>query len=209
MLLKISSQLKIELKHNSLTSMLANLIIIGIACFIFGIGNLDAYSQAMVIERFLPLLGIYSIVTLFYAEHRSPIKDILRMRSTRIELIYLVRFLLKIFIYGTISFIYIYLLIRPKPPYELVKILFHSLSIGIFIGGVGLLVFSSTNNISMAFLSSIALILSQWFFPKNKEKTFMLFTMPEISVNRMLLIFGLSLVMILLCMIIWKRKSIS
>lgn len=209
MLLKIGYQLKIELRHNYLTSMLASIIIIGIACFAFGIRNVDSHSQAMVIERFLPLIGIFSIVTLFYAEHKSPIKDIIRMRSTRIEFIYAVRFLLRIFIYGTTSFIYIYLLTKDGLSHELVRLLFHSLSIGIFVGGVGLLVFSSTNNISVAFLGSIGLMLAQWFFPKNKGKTFMLFTMPEISVNRILLILGFSLFVILLSMIIWKRKSIS
>ncbi len=208
MLSKIRSQLKIELKHNSLSLMLASLIIIGIAYFIFGLRNVDSYSQAMVVERFLPLPGIFSIATLFYAEHESPIKDILRMRSTRIEFIYIVRFVLRILIYGLISFIYIYLLTEAESYSELTKILLHSLSIGTFVGSIGLLVFSNTNNIAMAFLSSIALILAQWFFAKNKGEAFKLFTMPEITGSKMLLIFGLSLVVILLSMLIWKRKSI-
>ncbi|NMD37804.1 MAG: hypothetical protein GYA87_03885 [Christensenellaceae bacterium] len=207
MLSKIRSQLNAELKHNSLPSILASVIIIGIAYFIFGVNNLDAYSKAMVIERFLPLPGIFSIVTLFDGEHRSPIKDILLMRNTRIEFIYVLRFLLRLFIYGIISFAYIYILMQAELSIELVKMLFHSLSIGLFVGAIGLLVFSSTNNIAPAFLSSIGLILAQWFFPKNTGKTFMLFTMPEISVSKMLLVFGFSLVMILFSIFIWKRKS--
>lgn len=209
MLSKIRSQLKTELKHNSLSLMFANLIIIGIAYFIFGLQNVDAHSQAMVVERFLPLPGIFSIATLFYPEHKRPIKDILRMRSTRIEFIYLVRFVLRILIYGLISLIYIYLLTETESFGELTKILFHSLSIGTFVGSIGLLVFSNTNNIAMAFLSSIALILAQWFFPKNQGEAFRLFTMPEIRVSKMLLIFGLSFVVILSSMSIWKRKAIS
>ena len=130
MLSKIRSQLNAELKHNSLPSILASVIIIGIAYFIFGVNNLDAYSKAMVIERFLPLPGIFSIVTLFDGEHRSPIKDILLMRNTRIEFIYVLRFLLRLFIYGIISFAYIYILMQAELSIELVKMLFHSLSIG-------------------------------------------------------------------------------
>lgn len=209
MLSKIRAQLKTELKHNSFSSILASLIVLGIAYFIFGLKNVDAQSQAMVVERFLPLPGVFSIATLFYPELKRPIKDILRMRSTSIELIYVVRFVLKMLIYGLISLIYIDLLTEAASFGELAKILFHSLSIGTFVGSIGLFVFSNTNNIAMAFLSSIALILAQWFFPKNRGETLMLFTMPEIRVIKMLLIFGLSFVVILSSMVIWKRKAIS
>lgn len=209
MLSKVAYQLKAELKGNSFSLVLESLIIIGIAYFIIGIENLDIYSQSIVIERVLPLSGIFSIGTLFYAEHKSPTKDILSMRDTRIEFIYIVRFLLRILFYGLISLIYIYLLISSQLSYELVKILLHSLSIGFLVGGIGLLVYSSTNNISMAFLCSIGFILVQWFFPKNGEKIFMLFTMPKISTNKILLNFTFSLVIILLSIIIWKRKVIS
>ena len=119
------------------------------------------------------------------------------------------RLVLRMIIYGLISLIYIYLLTEAEFSGELAKILFHSLSIGAFVGSIGLFVFSNTNNIAMAFLSSIALLLAQWFFPKNRGEALMLFTMPEIRVRKMLLIFGLSFIVLLLSMSIWKRESIS
>lgn len=206
---KITSQIKIELTHNLFPLFLVNLIILGIVYFIFGIKNVDVDSQAMVIERFLPLTGTFFITSLFYEEHKSPIKDILRMRSTKIEFIYIIRFLTRLFIYGLISLIYISFLIEAALSNELVKTLFHSLSIGLVVGGIGLFLFSITNNISLAFLSSIGLILAQWFFPKKKVNILLLSTMPEVSIKRILLIFGLSFILIISSFLIWKRKDIS
>ncbi|WP_155857407.1 hypothetical protein [Eremococcus coleocola] len=209
MLSKVSCQLKIEFKHNLLPSILASFIMIGIAYFIFGLGKLDGNSQAMVIERFLPFPGIFSIVTLFYTEHQSPIKDILRMRQSKLELIYLLRFTLRLIIWSIISYIYISLLTEGQSLSELIVFLLHSLSIGIFIGIIGLFLFSCTNNISIAFLCSVGLMLAQWFLPKNKPSLLKLFTMPNISINRIFLIFAFSLVLLVLSIIIWKRKNID
>lgn len=209
MLSKIIFQLKREVKHNSLALMLANLFIIGISYLIFGFRNLDANIQAMIIERFLPLAGIFSLVTLFYAEHQSPIKDILVMCNTRIELIYVIRLFFRFLLYGVLSFIYIYLLMSGEPIHGVMRALFHSVSIGVLIGGIGLLVFTCTNNISVAFLSSVGLIFAQWFAPKDKVKNLLLFTMPKISVSRILLIFGVCLVIFIVSIAVWKRKLIS
>ncbi|MDO5726238.1 MAG: hypothetical protein Q4P29_08080 [Tissierellia bacterium] len=208
MLLKISSQLKTELRHNLNSSLVANIIIIGIVYFIFGLKNLDIITQAMIIERFLPLMGIFTISTLFYSEQKSPIKDILIMKKTRLETIYAIRFIIRLLIYTSISIIYISILETKIDFKDLILINLHSISIGLIIGALGLLIFSFTNNISLAFLVSIGLILIQWFLPKDKSNILLLLTMPKISVNRIITILSLSLIFIVIGIKIWKRKKV-
>ncbi|MGF3073577.1 hypothetical protein ACQV2S_08270 [Facklamia sp. P13064] len=207
MLSKTISQLKLELKHNFPLEVFVYLVIMGITYFAFGVKNLDTTNEAMIVERFLPLSGIFSFVTLFYAECQSPIKDLLLMRNTMLEYIYVLRGIVRLFFYGGMTFSYIYLINSGATSYSLMRVVFHSLSIGVIIGVIGLLFFSFSNNISLAFLVSIGLMLAQWFAPKNTNA--LLFTMPEISNIRIVLIFTISIMIVILAMVIWKRKAIS
>lgn len=209
MLSKIIYQAKVELKHNYLSQIFVNLIIIGLAYFIFGLNNLDEYSQGIIIERFLPIIGIFSLETLFYLEEKSSIKDILIMSNTRIEFIYIVRFVFRFILYGITTLIYIILLSRNNTFYELMKVFFHSISIGSLIGIIGLFSFSLSNNIALAFLISIGLMLAQWFIPKDMLSTVSLFTMPKISGIRIVCMFGICLILFITAINIWKTNSIS
>lgn len=209
MLSKTLTLLKTELKHNFISLILANLIIIGIIYFIFGVNNLDSNAFGMIVERFLPIIGIFYLATLFFSEQKKPIKDILIMRSTRLEFIYFVRFLLRFILYFLVSFMYVYSIKEELQISEVLKLAFHSISIGMFMGVIGLFIFSITNNISLGFLTSITLMLMQWFYPKNKAKSLLLFTMPDISSERMIFIFGIFILILIVAMKIWKKKKIS
>ncbi len=206
---KIKTQFFVECKYHLLPTLIASLIMIGIAGFIFGIGSVDSDSQAIVMERFLPLAGVFSLVTLFYPEFPASIKDILTMKSTSITFIYMMRVLVRCIIYGGMSGLYIYLLVGPSSVTEFMYLWFHSLSIGLFVGNLGLLLFSLTHNLSLAFLISIAFILAQWFISKDSQMFFTLFTMPDITRMRIFIVLGMSFILFVLSIVRWKRKPIG
>lgn len=208
MFLKISSQLKTELKHNLKHTLFASLIILSITYFIFGLKNLDEVTQAMIVERFLPLMGIFTISILFYPEQKSTIKDILVMKNTSLVSIYLFRFFIRLLIYVLISAIYIMQLDKNVDFKVTLMILLHSISIGLVIGTSGLLTFSFTKNIFLALLVSIGLILIQWFAPKNKANFLLLLTMPRFSISRIAIIFVISLLFLVIAIIVWRGKRI-
>lgn len=202
-------QIKTELKHNTLSLLVSCAVIMGVTCFLFGTQNLDLKTQGLVIERFLPLIGVFGVATLFYAEHRSPIKDLLLMKSTSIVWLYFMRILIRSLVYGLCSLLYIYIIVSGGFEQKLALITLHSLSIGLLIGALGLFAYSLTNNISLALLVSIGVVLIQWFSSKEKAPPLLLLTLPDLSVNRVLLLLASFSVLVILSMVIWKRKLIA
>lgn len=64
---KFDNILKAEAKYNSKVMYIVSIFVIFVCYFITGIENLSNNTLSILIDRILPLIGIVSIFTLFFA----------------------------------------------------------------------------------------------------------------------------------------------
>ncbi|MDO5715724.1 MAG: hypothetical protein Q4P25_04025 [Tissierellia bacterium] len=71
-----------------------------------------------------------------------------------------------------------------------------------------MLIYALTTNINLAFLTSIGFMVIQWSASKDKA-VLLLFTMPRISMSRIIIILSTFLLFFVWGLKIWKNKFIS
>ena len=200
---------KVELKHNTLFTIITSLFIIAICFVVFGIDNLDVLMANYAIERFLPLMGIISISSTYYPEQLSPIKDLLKLRDNALCRIYVVRSIIRFIIFAVITYIYVQLIYTPTNVYTLHQAWLHSMSIGLFVGGFGLLLFSITNNIVISYLVTIIYMFLQWFIKKDVLGFFYLYNLDSLSVTKIMILFLTGLFLVIISIPLWNKRSVN
>ncbi len=102
--------IKNEIKHHTYGPIITSFIVYLLIFVLFGLVELKKDIVIMIVERFLPLMGIILISPCFQYEMDYGIEDVIRSKSTGILTTYLIRLILRIFIYGMLTFLFIALI---------------------------------------------------------------------------------------------------
>lgn len=185
---------KNEIKYHTITPVALALMIYILIFVLFGLVELKKDIVLMVIERFLPLMGIILISPCFEYEMDLGIRYIIRSRSTSILATYLVRLFLRIFAYGILTILFIGLLKNTGSYVEMELYISQSLSIGLLLGSLGFFTFGISLSLIGSYLAPIVYYLLSWMPNWKSLGVFYLFRLrqglePRIGLNIFLSIF--------------------
>lgn len=128
---------KNEIKHHTYGPIITSFIVYLLIFVLFGLVELKKDIVIMIVERFLPLMGIILISPCFQYEMDYGIEDVIRSKSTGILTTYLIRLILRIFIYGMLTFLFIALIKITDSQVEMALYFFQSFSLGLLLGSLG------------------------------------------------------------------------
>lgn len=111
-----------------------------IMLIIFGVKNLSWEMQTFIIERFIPLISYIIMAPFFQNEKGKGMMEVLYSKQVSPVHIYLVRYILRFLLIGFYSGMYILLIENDVSGYAFQVMWFHSLSLGMFLGNMALLV---------------------------------------------------------------------
>lgn len=151
-----------EIKHHILMSIISSIVVYLLIFILFGVVDLKKDIVLIIIERFLPLIGIILISPCFQYEMDSGIRDVIRSKSTSSLATYLIRLFLRIITYGMLTIIFIVLIKKTGSYVETGLYISQSLSIGLLLGSVGLLTFGISSSLIGSYLASIFYYLLSW-----------------------------------------------
>ena len=151
-----------EIKNHILMSIISSIIVYLLIFIIFGVVDLKKDIVLIIIERFLPLMGIILISPCFQYEMDSGIRDVIRSKSTNSLATYLIRLFLRIITYGMLTIMFIVLIKETGSYVEMGLYISQSLSIGLLLGSVGLLTFGISSSLIGSYLASILYYLLGW-----------------------------------------------
>ncbi len=151
-----------EIKHHIYSPIITSFIVYLLIFVLFGLVELKKDIVIMIVERFLPLMGIVLISPCFQYEMDYGIGDVIRSKSTSILTTYSLRLILRIFIYGVLTFLFIALIKVTDSQVEMVLYFFQSFSLGLLLGSLGFFAFGISSNLIGAYLVPILYYLLNW-----------------------------------------------
>lgn len=183
-----------EIKQHTAVPVTLCFIIYILVFVLFGIVELKREIVLMIVENFLPLMGIILISPCFEYEMDLGINYIVRSKSTSILVIYLIRLFLRIFAYEVLTILFIWFLERTDSYVEMGLYIFQSLSIGLVLGAIGFFAFGVSLSLIGSYLVPIIYYMVNWMSKFKNLGVFYLFRLrqglePKIGLNILLSIF--------------------
>ena len=154
--------IKNEIKHHTYGPIITSFIVYLLIFVLFGLVELKKDIVIMIVERFLPLMGIILISPCFQYEMDYGIEDVIRSKSTGILTTYLIRLILRIFIYGMLTFLFIALIKITDSQVEMALYFFQSFSLGLLLVSLGFFAFGNSSNLIVVYIVPILYYLLNW-----------------------------------------------
>ena len=142
---------KTNLRHNSLLSIVAAVMLCLITPLLIGTANLDRNSAAMPLEMFVSLIGIVLLTPVFQPEQNEEIHDLVSSKHCSTEKVYLIRTLYTVGV--VVLLICLFVVYMQTQGSDVTMILvFGAAANAIFLGSMGMLVSALTGNTVIGYM---------------------------------------------------------
>ena len=142
---------KKNLRHNSLLSIAASVMLCLITPLLIGTANLDLNSAAMPLEMFVSLIGIVLLTPVFQPEQNEEIYDLVSSKYCNIGKVYLIRTLYSVVV--VILLICLFTVYMQTQGSDVTIILvFGTVANAIFLGSMGMLTSALTGNTVIGYM---------------------------------------------------------
>lgn len=142
---------KKNLRHNSLLSIAAAVMLCLITPLLIGTANLDLNSAAMPLEMFVSLIGIVLLTPVFQPEQNEEIYDLVSSKYCNIGKVYLIRTLYSVVV--VILLICLFTVYMQTQGSDVTIILvFGTVANAIFLGSMGMLTSALTGNTVIGYM---------------------------------------------------------
>ncbi len=142
---------KKNLRHNSLLSIAAAVMLCLITPLLIGTANLDLNSAAMPLEMFVSLIGIVLLTPVFQPEQNEEIYDLVSSKYCNIGKVYLIRTLYSVVV--VILLICLFTVYMQAQGSDVTIILvFGTVANAIFLGSMGMLTSALTGNTVIGYM---------------------------------------------------------
>ncbi len=201
---------RMEIKYHSRFPVTGALGVVFLCLLLFGLQIQEEKTVWLVIERFLPLAGLFLLLPLFLPEQIPATMETLLIRKKAYWIVYGHRLLFRLILFGLITAVYVFLLSEERLP-ALLPVCLHTFGIALFVSGLGLFFESLTRNPILSYLLASCYLILQWFVTPATFGWFYLYTGPNgIGQKDVLLsILGLCLVLLSLRIRYRNRQSPS
>lgn len=172
---KLNKIIITEFKTNFLKGGFLSLFIILFTNIMYGFSNLNEIESLLPLERFIPLIGLIFIIPVLEGELDSNIYQVVKVRETSLILIYIIRLIIAIVLYSLLIVGILYYMIKNNCVINFIPYFLEVLSIGVFLGSIGLMIIGITQNKIYTLLGSLSYYLINWFVNYKKLGWFYLF----------------------------------
>lgn len=157
-----------EFKTNFLKRVSLSLLIILLTNILYGFSNLNEIESLLPLERFIPLIGLIFIMPILDGELDSNIYQVVKVRETSLILIYIIRFIIAVVLYSLLIVGVLYYMTKNNCTINFTPYFLETLSIGVFLGSIGLMIIGITQNKVYTLLGSLSYYLLNWFVNYKK-----------------------------------------
>ncbi|WP_315167846.1 hypothetical protein [Metaclostridioides mangenotii] len=170
---------KVYLKFNLFPHIIAAIGLCLISPLIMGLKNLDSSNTAKILDLYISLFGIILLVPLFMPDQDKDIRDLIKSKKESIAVNYLIRiFEAILFLVIIVSVFLVYLKIG-NCIFDFIPYFYGTISTCIFLGGLGILVYSLIDNIAVGYMVPILYYILCYGAGKNYLGKFYLFSMMQ------------------------------
>ena len=157
--------------------------------------NLDSLLSAVVLEKGVSLIGIVVLIPLFSPEQDINISELAESKYTSMTCVYLIRLFLSIIMILLLTASFVMFMQHNNCDFNVVKYVFGTFSSALFLGALGVLVYSITNNVIAGYLISVFYYIIN-LSGADKLKNFYLFSMSKNSFKEKYYLFISAIIMI-------------
>lgn len=197
---------KTNLRHNSLLSIVAAVLLCLITPLLIGTANLDRNSAAMPLEMFVSLIGIVLLTPVFQPEQNEEIHDLVSSKHCSTEKVYLIRTLYTVGV--VVLLIYLFVVYMQTQGSDVTMVLvFGAAANAIFLGSMGMLVSALTGNTVIGYMPPfLYYALNIGMGPKLGNFYLFSMTVGNFRVKIWLLAAGVLMIMVSLLYQIFRRR---
>ena len=200
------SILKVNLKHNLVYHILCCIILLSLAPLFIGTENLEQLQTIHVVEKYLSLIGIILLTTVFLPDTNIEIRElILSKKVSSIKIIGL-RIIQAIFFILIIGFgFFVYLKIG-NCEFNLPLLYFNFFANSIFLGSMALLLFSIFDQPVIAYMIPFMYFVANIFIDSKIFSSWYLFSKQEVAINEKIILIITGFIFILIAILCRVKK---
>ncbi len=200
------SILKVNLKHNLVYHILCCIILLSLSPLFIGTENLEQLQTIHVVEKYLSLIGIILLTTVFLPDTNNEIRElILSKKVSSIKIIGL-RIIQAIFFILIIGFgFFVYLKIG-NCEFNLPLLYFDFFANSIFLGSIALLLFSIFDQPVIAYMIPFMYFVANIFIDSKIFSSWYLFSKQEVAINEKIILIITGFIFILIAILCRVKK---
>lgn len=175
--------LSVNFKHNLIPYTALCILMIIASSLLMGTENLIEPQTAKIVEVYLSLFGVIMIIPVFTPDLNNDIKDLIYSKKTSVFLLHIIRTLQSLLIVALLGSIFLLYLKAGKCTFDFGKMFYTLMANAIFLGGMGMMVFSITDHLVFAYMIPLVYYEANFGMGKDKLGKFCLFTMQGGSIT--------------------------
>lgn len=196
----------VNVRHNLLYHILICILLAVMAPLFMGIENLDQYSVAKIIEIYLSLVGMILLIPTFIPDMDKDIRDLIYSKKEPVIVIHFIRVLESLVIIMVIGILFLKYLESGNCQFSFGKMFYTFLANGLFLGGLGMLMFSLFDQAVFAYMIPLIYYVVNFGAGKKQLGRFWLFSMQAGSIEEKHYLLGFGILFIVGAVIIVKCK---
>lgn len=204
--LKIST---VNIRHNLLAHMLAGTLLALAAPAFMGIENLNQQQVAKIMEVYLSLIGIILFVPTYIPDMDGNIYDLIRSKKESMIILHVIRVAEAFMFTVIIGLAFLYLLKKGNCEFSLIKMFYTFMSNSIFLGGLGMFIFSIFNQLPLAYMIPLVYYIVNYGSDYKHLGNFYLFSMQAYPLADKKYLFISGIVFIVSSILIAKGKTLK
>ena len=200
---------KINFKYHLLPHLLLGVLLCIVAPLMMSVENLNEKQVSRIVELFLSLLGVILLVPQFLPDQDKDIRDLLVSKREPILTVHLVRFSQALLSLLVLMALFLFRLQLGDCIFDFSKMYFGGMVSAVFLGSLGLLFYSVSDNIAIAYMMPVLYYILSYGAGK-KMGNFYLFSLLRDSLTEKYTLLLVAIILVVLgigvrCMGDYKR----
>lgn len=191
---------KVYFKYHFVFHIFIAVILCLFSPFIMGVQNLDAYQTARILESFFCLMGIILCIPVFLPDFDVSVRELLESKEISIYFIHILRLLQSLLTLIGLLFIFLMFLKQNQCSFPFWKYFFGTLADCLFLGGIGLVVYSIFDYITIAYMIPFLYYILNYGSGKQYLGKFYLFSMVDGSFEETKYLLGAAVIFFIIAM---------
>lgn len=204
--LKIMS---VNLRHNLLPYAVVCILMAVLSPFFMGTKNLMPSQAAKIIEMYLSIFGIIMMIPVFTPDMDKDIRDLIYSKKTPVFLLHIIRLLQSVLIFAVLGIIFLFYLKAGNCRFGYWELFYTLMANSIFLGGIGMLVFSVTDQIAFAYMMPLIYYEMNFGIGKDKLGKFYMFGMQLGSISEKHYLIAAGLIMAALSILVRQLQHLK
>ena len=198
---------KTYLKHNLIGAIFLGLVLLFASPVLMSLKNLDEVKSAFVVELYLVFLGVIFLVPIFSPDSTQSIYETTRSRAMPLWKHFLVRLTVSLSFIFCLIFVFLLFMQHNNCTFPFQIYLLSAFASAVFLGALGVLAYSLTNQVAVAYMVPILYFILNLGSGKKILKDFYLFSLLQGNYEPKKLLFAVGVLIILTSMGVRLRRG--